>query len=479
MKKAILSFSLLFFFSVSFGQTAKKLVKSGMDKYYDADFKGAIDDFTKAIALDSNFVDAYSSRGYAKNKLEDYQGAIADFSKSILLDPKDVNNFLMRAKIRYGMLDYKEAINDYTKGIELYPEFYSLYLYRAKVKYDSTDYKGAIADYTKSIELNLYYKNHGRLGEINPLQTNNSTGLDYADAFYFRGLSKKNIKDYKGAIYDFTHVLEINLRVFYSETDFESKVLYETTGYQLNKSATAKLIEKSWPNLVDAIYQRGLSNYELKFYEEAAADFTNVIDLSPDYAYAYLYRGISNFTLKNYDSSQSNCDEDFTKAIQLNPDLTEAYFYRGLLIYEGHSRNSKNGYEDFSKALELNPKYAEAYFNRGKYMFKNRSRPNRESFTIDEIVANYNKAIALKPFFPEAYYHSGIAKSHFDKKDYAGAIADYTKALEQNPNFIDAYEKRSHTYYRISKNAEACSDVRKAIDLGGTYLHDLLKAYCK
>ena len=63
---------------------AKKLVKSGMDKYYDEDFKGAIDDFTKAIELDSNFVDAYSSRGYAKNKLEDYKGAIADFSRYLL-----------------------------------------------------------------------------------------------------------------------------------------------------------------------------------------------------------------------------------------------------------------------------------------------------------------------------------------------------------------------------------------------------------
>ncbi len=262
------------------------------------------------------------------------------------------------------------------------------------------------------------------------------------------------------------------------ETDFESTELYEKTGYQLNKSATAKLIEKSWPNLVDAIYQRGVSNYELKFYEEAAADFTNVINLSQNYAYAYFYRGVSNYILKNYYSTVSNCHDDFTKAIQLNPDLTEAYFYRGLLYNEGHSRISQTAYEDFSKALELNPKHAEAYYNRGKYMFKYRTRPDRESFTIDEIVANYNKAIALKPFFPEAYYHSGIAKSHFDKKDYAGAIADYTKALEQNPNFIDAYKKRSDSYSRISKNAEACSDIRKAIDLGGTYLHDLLKAYC-
>jgi tetratricopeptide (TPR) repeat protein len=475
MKKAILSFSLLFIFSVSFGQSAKKLVKSGMDKYYDADFKGAIDDFTKAIALDSNFVDAYSSRGYAKNKLEDYKGAIADFSKSILLDPWNVNNYLMRAKIRDVVLDYKEAIIDYTKGIELYPKSYGLYSQRGLLKRKTNDYKGAIADFTKSIELNYYHNYTELLDKITTSENDSIVGSAYADAYYYRGLSKKDLKDYTGAIKDFTFVLEINIRVFDKGFNFTTDNLNQKNGYYLNKTTTSNLIERSWPNLVDAIYHKGLCNYELKNYDQAIASFTSVINLKPDYAYAYYYRAVSNYTLeKNHYSS----GEDLTKAIDLNPGLTEAYFYRGLLNNEGYSTGGKSAYDDFTKVINANPKFAEAYLNRGIAMFKNRSRPDRESFTIDEIVANYNKAIALKPFFPEAYYHSGIAKSHFDKKDYAGAIVDYTKALEQNPSFVEAYEERSHTYYRLSKNAEACSDIRKAIDLGGTYLHDLLKAYC-
>jgi tetratricopeptide (TPR) repeat protein len=476
MKKAILSFTLLFFFSVSFGQTAKKLVKSGMDKYYDEDFKGAIDDFTKAIELDSNFVDAYSSRGYAKNNLKDYKGAIADFSKSILLDPGNVNNYLMRAKIRDVVLDYKEAINDYTKGIELYPKSYGLYSQRGLLKRKTNDYEGAIADFTKSIELNYYHNYTELLDKITTSENDSIVGSAYADAYYYRGLSKKALKDYTGAIKDFTFVLEINIRVFDKGFNFEVNDLNQKNGYYLNKTTTSNLIERSWPNLVDAIYHKGLCNYELMNYDQAIASFTNVINLKPDYAYAYYYRGVSNYTLKkNHHSS----GEDLTKAIDLNPGLTEAYFYRGLLNNEGYSTGGQSAYDDFTKVINANPKFAEAYLNRGIAMFKNRSRPDRESFTIDEIVDNYKKAIALKPFFPEAYYHSGIAKSHFDKKDYAGAIADYTKALEQNPKFIDVYRERSDVYYRQSKNAEACSDIRKAIDLGGTYLHDLLKAYCK
>ena len=477
MKKAILSFSLLFFFfTVSFGQSPKKLVKSGMNKYYDEDFKGAIDDFTKAIALDSNFVEAYFSRGYAKNNLKDYKGAIADFSKSILLDPWNVNNYLMRAKIRDVVLDYKEAINDYTKGIELYPKSHSLYLQRGLLKRKTNDYEGAISDFTKSLELNYYHNHTELLDKITTSENDSIVGSAYADSYYYRGLTKKDLKDYTGAIKDFTFVLEINIRVFDKRFNFELNDLNQQNGYYLNKTTTSNLIERSWPNLVDAIYHKGLSNYELMNYDKAIASFTNVINLKPDYAYAYFYRAVSNYTLKkNYHPSQ----QDLTKAIDLKPDLTEAYFYRGLLDNEGYSSmGGQSAYDDFTKVINANPKFAEAYLNRGIAMFKNRSRPDRESFTIDEIVANYIKAISLKPFFPEAYYHSGIAKSHFDKKDYAGAIVDYTKAIEQKPNFIDAYRSRSYVYYRQRKNAEACSDIRKAIDLGGTYLHDLLKAYC-
>ena len=61
------------------------------------------------------------------------------------------------------------------------------YFYRAYSKDNLKDYKGAVADYTKAIE-------------INP---------NYAYAYYNRGIAKDELKDYKGAIADYTKAIEI------------------------------------------------------------------------------------------------------------------------------------------------------------------------------------------------------------------------------------------------------------------------------
>ena len=61
MKKLL--FVLLFVPLVSFGQDAKEYSESAIDKLLLEDYKGAIDDFTKAIELDPNYPNAYSYIG--------------------------------------------------------------------------------------------------------------------------------------------------------------------------------------------------------------------------------------------------------------------------------------------------------------------------------------------------------------------------------------------------------------------------------
>lgn len=477
MKKAILFFPIIFFLSFSYGQNAKKLVKSGWDKYYNDDIKGAISDFDKALELDSNYAFAYSSRGYLKNYSKDYVGAIADYTKSILLDPEDVENYIMNAKIKKIVLDFNGAISDLTKGIEVAPRWnrLTLYMQRGLLKYEINDFEGAISDFSIEIEQNFYhsYPNQTFTADIDDL-----SGLTYENSFYYRGMAKKNLKDYKGAIVDFTHVIFINFRILNGGVTNESifQALDQEVGYQLNKSSLSTFEEKSWPNLTNAFYHRGLSNLELKNYEKAIDDFTNVIRLKPeDYAEAYFYRSSINFPLA-LEQGCFDCIKDFTKAINLKPDLTEAYFLRGLLNHK-LKPFSHEAYEDYNKVLILNPNFAEAYLNRGIHMFKYRSRPDAVSFTIDEILDDYNKAIDLKPFYPEAYFHRGEAL--YEKKEYLGAISDFSKALEQEPNFAEAYVRRGYTYNRLKQNKEACSDIRKAIELGETFLHDTMVLFCK
>ena len=483
MKKLAFISALLLSITITYGQSAKKLLKTGKDKFFKKDYQGAIADYSKAIEMDSNFADAYFYRGYAKNTMKDYQGAIADYSKNVELDPKSIDGFIDRGDVKYILKDYQGAINDFTNAIELDKTDYAIYFKRGLAKFDSTIYSASIEDFSSSIQLNPYNKfdfekNYKYIDTSNIRQTD--MGNMYNNALYFRGLAKKNINNNLEAIIDFTQVLEFNINVFFSRKyTFDIKGLYQYTGYYLPNFLLEELDEKSWPNLTNSLYYRGLLNYNLLKYKEAVADMSNVIKLDPKYAYAYYYRGLSNYALKDYSNSTAPTIEDFSKFISLDSTVANAYYYRGIISRNWGRRDRLETYYDFTKAIKLDPNFAEAHFERGVQMFKIGSLPNRESFSMDEINANYTKAIELKPNYPEAYFHRGIAKSDFSKKDYNGAIADYSKAIELDRNFVEAYYNRGNTYYRIKKNNEACLDLKKTAELGKPYVYDLIKEYCK
>ena len=57
----------------------------GDDKLYSKDYTGAVEEYTKAIQLDSQYASAYYNRGYAYNCLGDYDNAAKDRLKAIQL----------------------------------------------------------------------------------------------------------------------------------------------------------------------------------------------------------------------------------------------------------------------------------------------------------------------------------------------------------------------------------------------------------
>ena len=62
------------------------------------------------------------------------------------------------------------------------------------------------------------------------------------------------------------------------------------------------------------------------------------------------------------------------------------------------------------------------------------------------------------------YINRGIVKS--DLGDRYGAIADYTKSIELNPNDSRAYWNRCLEKFRLGDNNGACRDARYALKLG-------------
>ena len=81
-------------------------------------------------------------------------------------------------------------------------------------------------------------------------------------------------------------------------------------------------------------------------------------------------------------------------------------------------------------------------------------------------ISDYTKAINIDPQFGKAYYNRGWNKARL--KDYYGAISDYNKALEIDPNDTELYVNRSIEKEQIGDIAGACLDAKKAVSLGDT-----------
>jgi tetratricopeptide (TPR) repeat protein len=95
-------------------------------------------------------------------------------------------------------------------------------------------------------------------------------------------------------------------------------------------------------------YLAGIHGSKKAAIEAAICElFDKVIELAPDFVYAYYNRGNVLSILKDYRAAIV----DYDRAIQLDPKFADAYFNRGLThIFLG---NNRQGIQDLSKAGEL------------------------------------------------------------------------------------------------------------------------------
>ena len=78
-------------------------------------------------------------------------------------------------------------------------------------------------------------------------------------------------------------------------------------------------------------------------------------------------------------------------------------------------------------------------------------------------IADFNKTIQLNPDYVVAYFNRGFAKHSL--KDYTGAISDYNKTIQLNPDYADAYYYRGNAKTYLNDWAGAIADYNKAIQL--------------
>ncbi len=87
----------------------------------------------------------------------------------------------------------------------------------------------------------------------------------------------------------------------------------------------------------------------------------------------------------------------------------------------------------------------------------------------DGAIVEFTRAIDANPNYEGPYWGRGTAYNI--KGDYDRAIADYTRAIELNPKYATAYYYRGDTWYKKADDDLAIKDYTKAIALDPTNFH--------
>ena len=82
----------------------------------------ALEDFNRAVKIDSKRADGYVGRANSLITLGRYEEALGDYDKALAIDPKLANAYVNRGSAHSHLGNYEAAIADYEKGLELDPE---------------------------------------------------------------------------------------------------------------------------------------------------------------------------------------------------------------------------------------------------------------------------------------------------------------------------------------------------------------------
>lgn len=488
---------------------AKKYVSEGNSLKGKGKCKEAIVSYSKAleISLDPEVLD---KRGqcytHYSMKPKEYSKAIEDFSKAIAIYPDKASYYYNRGKSLYYTKDYSKAVEDFNEAIKRNSGDASMYKWRGWARQALKEYDKAIGDFTKVIEMQPEEDNHyiygnraqcweGK-GELDKAMVDRDMAIAKYTGKYdstrswlykYRGDLWKKKKDFDKALADFDTAIRLDNDSTSPLIARANLLIDEKREYDKAIKDYSKVLGIS-PTNSTAFFNRGLAWWKKKDWAKAVVDFTDSIKHDPKYVRAYSMRGRSRNSLKDW----SNAIDDFNKAIALESDKSKHYryyIYRGI-AFAGQNKKDK-AIASYTKAIDLHPTWTWAYDERGGelldkgeidlaladffkiielsssypgYKFSDEVRTLETKNAHDAAITLWTKLIEKWPLADNYRRRAGTRE---DANDRRGALVDYTKAIEVDPDVQSRYVSRARCYRRLGEADNALADYDRALKLEG------------
>ena len=120
-------------------------------------YERAIADFTTALSINPQFIDAYNNRGLAYKNKKEFKKALADFDTALSLSPRYAKAWCNRGLTCTVIGEYQRAIADLNQALALDPQFAIACYNRGNAYAAIAENDRAIADYTQALSIDPCY----------------------------------------------------------------------------------------------------------------------------------------------------------------------------------------------------------------------------------------------------------------------------------------------------------------------------------
>lgn len=275
------------------------MLHKGYTQLFQEKWNASILTLTALIQKDNTQVKAFQYRGNAWMKSGRYQEAINDFNLVISQTEPNYSNYFNRGLCKAKLGEKYAALSDFRAASDINPKEVLPIIERVNIMMELQMWPEAISDATLALS-----------------KTPSNTEL-----YFCRGYAKLMSNDLNGADIDFSICLQLD------------------------------------PNHMMALKNKSIATVNLKKYDEAILDLTNLIKKDSKNPNLFLQRGNCFLATQNFELALS----DYNHAIQIKKDFGEAYFNRANIYSK--IQNLKQACKDIKYAAEIGFEPANAYIS--------------------------------------------------------------------------------------------------------------------
>ncbi len=406
------------------GSEVDRLTASGLGRFSQGEFTGAVTDFTNAIKVNPKRGGLHLQRGLCYLELEKFDLALADFDQAHELDKGNKTAILVcRGRALAGLKKFDLSLADLSEAIQDDPKFGLAFISRADTYLSMGQDDKALADLEQALQ-------------IDPKQPK----AYFLRARYYKHQNKTDL-----ALQDITTA--VNLDRSFLEQDYST---LSPADKELRDHFAKSLKLGKKKELSAQLIERGMALERNGEYMEAIREFTDAIGDSPESLEAYKWRAQVYMHMSSFDHALADLD----KAIAISPKDANLHVLRAKAYME--LGQSEKAIADYSDALEISPTPPASLFEARGLVYSRLGKSN-------EAILDFGKSIELDPQGSTAYADRGL--EYLVRKRYQDAIADFSDSIGRNHDLPVSYKFRGQSKHYLGDQKGAIADLEKAAQL--------------